>query len=149
HFHIGFVRRLEHHEREALKELWLSMNSRSNNSGCLFHYRSQAGGRHFEEYLAKDIKGRDEEGRLNFVKFPPSWLPKRVPMRLWFCMGLGRRRPAKEGAMDRVRKGKRRHRYSTAVLRSMGGLGGVGGKGECDSEHASTVHNHDPTFKQG
>lgn len=104
HFHIGFAQPLTEDQVSAFRQWWLDLMGVQNNAGTLFHYTSKGGGVRLQEYLAKDIKGQ------SYLKYPASWLPKRVECRLWFCVGI-KRKSSKEGAKIRSRQGIRRRRF--------------------------------------
>ena len=144
-FHIGFKSALSARQCEMFKHWWLNLWDLHENQGRYFQYDSRGGGQSLCDYIAKDVSFRG--GTRSAVKCAPSWVPARVEMRLWFCVGV-RRSAAKDG---------RRMRASTGRILSR--FDGEHGKPKIDglkastrtseSEHASPLITTDQSTSNG
>ncbi len=109
-FHLGFVSPLSEEQQKIFSDWWLALWGLNDNRGHAFHYDAKGGGSQLQDYLGKDVSFR--AGARRYVKFHAKWLPERIENRLWFVIGV-KRKPAREGALLRGRRGLRRRRFDS------------------------------------
>ena len=109
-FHIGFSEPLDDERQAVFQSWWLKLCNLTSNRGRYFQHDAKGGGPQLANYLAKDVTFRDRQNRP--VKFRPAWMPERLDLRLWFCVGL-RRQPAHEGRQLRASTGRILRRFES------------------------------------
>lgn len=118
HFHIGFDAALTVEQRQCLEDFWLKEVGLSTDQGSTFHYRCNdphpTCHRQLQMYLAKDFDFKTKPPTPQ--KIPPDWVPRRVDMRLWFCVGHERASAARGRALRRKRWRRRRFGFSHGDL---------------------------------
>jgi len=108
-FHVGFASALSGPQIECLQSWWLGQMDAKSNQGRTFQYDAKGGGEKLARYLAKDVTFRGGKGPRP-VKWPPSWVPKRLSTRLWFTRGLPNA-PSHEGRNLRKQDNRIRKKF--------------------------------------